>query len=93
LCDRVFLKRPKDEAGRIAGFGRGAFPLHQISAPPERDVRPISAEHGAERFCVGNTEAEIAGLAARWTGDAPIATNPRPIRGAADLEEILRLAH
>lgn len=41
----------------------------------------------------GITEAEIAGLAARWTGDAPIATNPRPIRGAADLEEILRLAH
>jgi len=38
------------------------------------------------------TEAEIAGLAARWTGDAPIATNPRPVRGAADLEEILRLA-
>ena len=41
----------------------------------------------------GITEAEIAGLAARWTGDAPIATNPRPVRGAADLEEILRLAH
>jgi len=40
----------------------------------------------------GITEAEIAGLAARWTGDAPIASNPRPVRGAADLEEILRLA-
>ena len=40
----------------------------------------------------GITEAEIAGLAARWTGDAPIATNPRPVRGAADLEEILSLA-
>jgi maleylacetate reductase len=40
----------------------------------------------------GITEAEIAGLAARWNGDAPIATNPRPVRGAADLEEILRLA-
>jgi maleylacetate reductase len=40
----------------------------------------------------GITEAEIVGLAARWTGDAPIATNPRPVRGAADLEEILRLA-
>ena len=35
---------------------------------------------------------EIPGLAARWTGDAPIATNPRPIRGAADLEAILALA-
>ena len=40
----------------------------------------------------GITEAEIRGLAARWTGDAPIATNPRHVRGAADLEEILRLA-
>jgi maleylacetate reductase len=40
----------------------------------------------------GITEAEIPGLAARWTGDAPIATNPRPVRGAVDLEEILRLA-
>lgn len=35
---------------------------------------------------------DIPGLAARWTGDAPIATNPRPVRGAADLEEILHLA-
>ena len=40
----------------------------------------------------GINEAEIPVLAARWTGDAPIATNPRPVRGAADLEEILRLA-
>jgi len=40
----------------------------------------------------GITEAEIPGLAARWTGDAPIATNPRPIRGVADLEAILALA-
>ena len=40
----------------------------------------------------GITAAEIPGLAARWTGDAPIATNPRAVRGAADLEEILRLA-
>jgi len=40
----------------------------------------------------GIMEAEIPALAARWTGDAPIATNPRPVRGAADLEEILILA-
>ncbi|MBW6399560.1 iron-containing alcohol dehydrogenase [Roseomonas sp. HJA6] len=40
----------------------------------------------------GITEAEIPGLAARWTGDAPIATNPRPIRSAADLEAILAIA-
>lgn len=40
----------------------------------------------------GIAAEEIPGLAARWTGDAPIATNPRPVRGAADLEAILRLA-
>jgi maleylacetate reductase len=40
----------------------------------------------------GIAASEIPGLAARWTGDAPIATNPRPIRGAADLEAILALA-
>ncbi|MBR0649649.1 iron-containing alcohol dehydrogenase [Roseomonas terrae] len=40
----------------------------------------------------GITKAEIPGLAARWTGDAPIATNPRRIGGAADLEAILHLA-
>lgn len=40
----------------------------------------------------GIAAADIPGLAARWTGDAPIATNPRPVRGPADLEAILRLA-
>ncbi len=40
----------------------------------------------------GIAEADIPGLAARWTGDAPIATNPRPVRSAADIEAILRLA-
>lgn len=40
----------------------------------------------------GITAAEFPGLAARWTGDAPIATNARPIRDAADLVEILQLA-
>jgi maleylacetate reductase len=35
---------------------------------------------------------DIPGLAARWTGDAPIATNPRAITSASQLEEILRLA-
>jgi maleylacetate reductase len=35
---------------------------------------------------------EIPGLAARWTGDAPIATNPRAITSAKDLEAILELA-
>ena len=41
---------------------------------------------------LGIAEAEIPGLAARWNGDAPIATNPRPVRSATDLEAILRLA-
>jgi maleylacetate reductase len=40
----------------------------------------------------GIAEADIPDLAARWRGDAPIATNPRPVRDAADLEAILRLA-
>ncbi|MES2714099.1 MAG: iron-containing alcohol dehydrogenase [Pseudomonadota bacterium] len=40
----------------------------------------------------GIGEADIPGLAARWTGDAPIATNPRPVREAADVEAILRIA-
>ena len=40
----------------------------------------------------GITEADIPGLAARWQGDAPIATNPRPVKGPAEIEEILRLA-
>lgn len=41
---------------------------------------------------VGIAAEEIPGLAARWQGDAPIATNPRPVRDAADVEAILRLA-
>lgn len=40
----------------------------------------------------GITVEDIPGLAARWTGDAPIATNPRPVRGPEDLVELLRLA-
>ena len=41
---------------------------------------------------VGIAPEEIPGLAARWNGDAPIATNPRKVNGAADIEEILRFA-
>ena len=41
---------------------------------------------------VGIAASEIPALAALWDGDAPIATNPRPVRGAADLEEMLRFA-
>jgi alcohol dehydrogenase class IV len=40
----------------------------------------------------GIGEADIPGLAAKWTGDAPIATNPRPVTSAGDLEAILRIA-
>jgi maleylacetate reductase len=41
---------------------------------------------------VGIAAEEIPGLAARWDGGAPIAQNPRPVRGVAELEEIMRLA-
>lgn len=41
---------------------------------------------------VGIAEGEIAGLAARWDGGAPISQNPRPVRSVAELEEIMRLA-
>lgn len=41
---------------------------------------------------VGIAAEEIPGLAARWDGGAPISQNPRPVRNAADLEEIMRLA-
>jgi maleylacetate reductase len=40
----------------------------------------------------GITEADIPGLAARWTGDAPIATNPRAVTTTQDVEAMLRLA-
>jgi maleylacetate reductase len=40
---------------------------------------------------VGIAAEEIEGLAARWDGGPPIATNPRPVRGASDVAEILRL--
>ena len=35
---------------------------------------------------------DLPAIAARYDGTGPIATNPRPIRGATDLEEILALA-
>ena len=40
---------------------------------------------------VGIGPEEIPALAAKWDGGAPIATNPRKLGGAADLEAILRL--
>lgn len=40
----------------------------------------------------GITEAEIPDLARRWTGDAPIATNPRPVKTHDDVAAILALA-
>ena len=41
---------------------------------------------------VGIAEAELPAIAASWDGAAPIATNPRQVRGTEDLLEILRLA-
>ncbi len=40
---------------------------------------------------VGIGAEEIDGLAARWDGGPPIATNPRPVRSPGDVAEILRL--
>lgn len=40
---------------------------------------------------VGIGQDEIPGLAARWDGGPPIATNPRKVGGPADVEAILRL--
>ncbi|MBR0654667.1 iron-containing alcohol dehydrogenase [Plastoroseomonas arctica] len=56
----------------------------------ERFVRALGLPTRLSEQGIG--AADIPGLAARWTGDAPIATNPRPVRDAADVEAILRLA-
>ena len=40
----------------------------------------------------GIRQEDLPAIAARYDGTGPIATNPRPIRGATDLEEILALA-
>jgi maleylacetate reductase len=40
---------------------------------------------------VGIGAAEIPGLAARWDGGPPIATNPRPVTGPEDVAAILAL--
>jgi maleylacetate reductase len=40
---------------------------------------------------VGIGEEEIPALAAKWDGGPPIATNPRTVSGASDVEAILRL--
>ena len=41
---------------------------------------------------IGIGADRIPELARQYDGTGPISTNPRPVRGAADLEEILRLA-
>ena len=41
---------------------------------------------------VGIGRGDLADLAARYDGTGPISTNPRPVRGAQDLAEILELA-
>ena len=64
--------------GEEAGPAIEAF-VRDLGLPTRLSEQGIAAE-------------EIPSLAARWTGDAPIATNPRPVRDAADLEAILRLA-
>jgi maleylacetate reductase len=41
---------------------------------------------------VGIAREDLPGIAARYDGTGPIATNPRPVKGAADIVEILELA-
>ena len=41
---------------------------------------------------VGIAAADNSAFAGLWDGGAPIAANPRPVRGVADLGEILRFA-
>jgi len=41
---------------------------------------------------IGITAERIPELARQYTGTGPVSTNPRAVRGAEDLEEILRLA-
>ena len=75
-------RRQRDVAhifgGEEAGPAIEAF-VRGLGLPTRLSERGISVD-------------EIPGLAARWTGDAPIATNPRPVHGPADLEAILALA-
>jgi hypothetical protein len=71
---------PAPGAGRADFWRRGGRPGDRGLGLPTR----LSEQ--------GITPAEFAGLAARWNGDEPIATNPRAVRGAADLLEILQLA-
>lgn len=42
---------------------------------------------------VGIVQADLPAIAGRYDGTGPISTNPRPIRGAGDIEEILALAY
>jgi len=42
---------------------------------------------------VGIARDDLAGIAARYDGSGPIATNPRPVEQASDIVEILELAY
>jgi alcohol dehydrogenase class IV len=41
---------------------------------------------------IGINADRLSELAGQYNGTGPISTNPRPVRGAADLGEILKLA-
>jgi len=79
-----------------------------INADRQRDVARIfggASAHEGLRSCIEalglpvrlsavgiRSEATLADIAGRYDGTGPIATNPRPIAGPAELLEILRLA-
>ncbi|RAI58442.1 iron-containing alcohol dehydrogenase [Roseicella frigidaeris] len=77
-----------------------------VNAEQQREVAAIlgggSGHEALRRFIrglglpttlaeMGIAESEIEGLAARWDGGPPIATNPRPVQGTEDVAAILRL--
>ena len=72
----------QQDVARILGGPDGATAVHDFVAGLGLPTRLSQ---------VGIAADEIPDLAARWNGDAPIASNPRKVNGVADLEEILRL--
>ena len=64
---------------------------HRLGEPPEFDPLPVykNITRWAARL---NFTDRIPELARHYDGTGPISTNPRPVRGADDLAEILKLA-
>ncbi|MEW5862172.1 MAG: iron-containing alcohol dehydrogenase [Pseudomonadota bacterium] len=70
-----------------AAFGDGR---ESAAAALRRFISGLGLPTRLREAGIGREELEA--IAASWDGGAPIATNPRPVRGKADLLEILELA-